>query len=807
MATIEIDGKPYEAQIGQMLIEVTDANGIPIPRFCYHKKLSVAASCRMCLVEVERAPKPLPACATPIMDGMKVFTRSPKALAAQKTVMEFLLINHPLDCPICDQGGECELQDIAVGYGKDGSRYHEEKRVVFDKSIGPLIATEMTRCIHCTRCVRFGIEISGIQELGAVGRGEHTRIGTFLENSVDSELSGNVIDLCPVGALTSKPFRFSARAWEVQQRDTIAPHDSVGSNIHLHIRRNRVLRIAPKENEAINEVWISDRDRFSYQGLYAPDRLTAPLIKQNGVWQEVAWETALTHVAEKLKQIAETHKDQSEGKSGLKQVVSTHKKLPIGALVSPTATVEELYLLQKALRGIGCHTIDHRLHQTDFSDQDQSPLFPWLGQKITELEQCQAALIVGSHLRKEQPLLNHRLRKAALHGAKIMLVNPLDFDMNLPVAEKIVTAPAMMLQQLAGIAKALLDTASEKPSGAEPLLADLVPTDKQRIIAENLKKSERSTILLGTLATSHPQFSTLRALSWVIAQLSNSKLGYLPEAANTVGAWLVGAVPHREAGGKAVKPAGLDAQALLSHEMKAYLLLGLEAELDSCQTAALLASLKQADFVVSLTAYRTPALEGYADVLLPMALFAETSGTYVNCEGQWQSFQGVVSPPGETRPAWKILRVLGNLLDVQGFDYVSSEQVRDEVRKLIGNKAPKQPTTWKLPKSLASKTPKGLQRITELPIYSSDALVRRATALQNTADARLATGVHINTTVATQVNVQAGQVVNVSQGKSTATLPVVIDERVPDGCVLIYGGQAANAALESWSGTVTVNPV
>ncbi|OAD20230.1 NADH-quinone oxidoreductase, chain G [Candidatus Thiomargarita nelsonii] len=393
MVTIEIDGKPYQAEAGQMLIEITDANGIDIPRFCYHKKLSVAANCRMCLVDVEKAPKPLPACATPVMDGMIVKTRSEKALIAQKAVMEFLLINHPLDCPICDQGGECELQDMAMGYGKDASRYKEGKRVVFDKNLGPLIATEMTRCIHCTRCVRFSQEISGIQEMGAPGRGEHTKIGTYIEKNISSELSGNMIDLCPVGALTSKPFRFSARAWEIQQADTIAPHDAVGSNIHLHIRRNQIRRVAPKENEAVNEVWISDRDRFSYQALTAEDRLTSPMIKKEGTWQKTDWEQALAFAAQ-----------------GLKKVKDADGSSSIGALASPTATVEELYLLQKLMRGIGSQNIDHRLRQVDFSDQDAAPLFPYLGQAIADLEQSDAAFVIGSHLRKEQPLLNHRLR-------------------------------------------------------------------------------------------------------------------------------------------------------------------------------------------------------------------------------------------------------------------------------------------------------------------------------------------------------------------------------------------------------------
>ncbi len=786
MVTIEIDGKPYQAEANQMLIEVADANGIDIPRFCYHKKLSVAANCRMCLVEVEKAPKPMPACATPIMDGMKVFTRSTKALAAQKAVMAFLLINHPLDCPICDQGGECELQDIAVGYGEDISHYQESKRVVVSKNIGPLIATEMTRCIHCTRCVRFSQEISGIQEMGAPGRGEHTQIGTYIEKNVTSELSGNMIDLCPVGALTSKPFQFSARAWEMQQRDTIAPHDAVGSNIHLHIRRNQVMRVAPRENEAVNEIWISDRDRFSYEGLTAEDRLTAPMIKIEGTWHRANWEKALAFAAD-----------------GLKAVKSAEGSQSIGALASPTATVEELYLLQKLMRGIGSQNIDHRLHQVDFSDQKEAPSFPYLGQAIADLEKCDAALVIGSHLRKEQPLLNHRLRKATLRGAKVMLVNPIDYEFNLPIAEKIIAAS--MVEHLAGITKALLELetdASLMPGTMTALVQDISVNDTQQAIAKNLLTGEKRTVLLGHLATAHPQFSIIRALAAVIAKLSGAELGYLGEA-NTSGAWLAGALPHRAADAP-VDVAGLDAYAMLTQALKGYLLLGLEPELDSWNGAAALATLKKADFVVSLSAYHTPTMESYADVILPISLFPETSGTYVNCEGKWQSFNGAINPPGETRPAWKILRVLGNLFDVNDFDYISSDQVRDELRNEVGEHQNNNQTAWQIPSTLTLEPIQGLQRISEMPIYSVDALVRRAGALQGTTDAKIAEGVHINAKLAAKLEVNDESQLEVEQGESSLVLNVVIDDRVPDESVLIYGGQIANLELGAWHGQVSV---
>lgn len=787
MVTIEIDGKPYPAQAGQMLIEVAQAHGIDIPRFCYHKKLSISASCRMCLVEIEKAPKPMPACATPVMDGMKVWTRSEKALNAQQSVMEFLLINHPLDCPICDQGGECELQDVAVGYGQDQSRYREGKRVVMDKNLGPLIATEMTRCIHCTRCVRFSQEITGIQELGATGRGEHTLIGTYIEKNVTSELSGNVIDLCPVGALTSKPFRFAARAWELQQCDGIAPHDSVGSNIYLHVRRNQVLRVTPRENEGINEVWISDRDRFSYEGLTAPDRLTVPMIKKEGVWQSTQWEKALAFAVE-----------------GLKKVIHSQGAKAVGALASPTATLEEFYLLQKLMRGLGSPHIDHRLRQVDFSDQDQAPLFPYLGQTISELETCHSALVIGSHLRKEQPLLNHRLRKAALQGAKILLINPIDYEFNFPIAHQLISSPGEWVKHLAAVAKALLDNPGTLiPEAMQKLLADVTVTDDHRKMAQLLRSGTQRTVLLGNLVTTHPQFALIRALAATIAKLGETKLGYLGEACNTTGAWLAGMLPHRQAGGVPTDPIGMDAYAMLTQGLKAYVLLGLEPELDSWNGAAALASLQKAEFVVSLSAYRTPVMESYADVILPLASFAETSGTFVNIEGRWQSFTGAVPPPQEARPGWKILRVLGTLLNVEGFGHLSSEEVKKEVQAKIAPFQIDNKTAWQIPSTLTFEIPQKWQRITEMPIYSGDALVRRATALQRTLEAQSVQGIRINPREAAQLNLNEGHQVKVTQG-SQRSLPLVIDERVPDQCVLIYAGQSANIDLGPWYGPINL---
>lgn len=788
MATIEIDGNSYEVQPGQMLIEVTDANGIDIPRFCYHKKLSVAANCRMCLVEVERAPKPLPACATPVMDGMKVYTQSTKALTAQKAVMEFLLINHPLDCPICDQGGECELQDVAMGYGKDLSRYQEGKRVVFDKNLGPLISTDMTRCIHCTRCVRFGEEIAGLKELGATGRGEQMRIGTYVEKTVTSELSGNVIDLCPVGALTNKPFRYVARAWEMQQRSGVSVHDGIGANLHYHTRRNELMRIVPRDNDAVNETWLADRDRYSVSALKAADRLTQPMVKEKGEWRAVDWETALTVAAD-----------------GLKGVLNSQGAAQLGALASPTASVEELYLLQKLMRGIGSNNLDHRLHQTDFSDQTSAPLFPSLGQSLRDFEANDTFLVIGSHLRKEQPLLNLRLRKAAMRGANCLFVNPVDYEFNLPVAQQLVTTPNDFVANLAGIAKALLSSGKGSVQGLDSLLQNVTPNAAQQAIADQLSNGgESKTVVLGQLAMYHPHFAQLRALAAAIAQLSGASFGYTGEAGNTSGAWLTGMVPHRGLGGEAISSPGKNAAEMLSDGLKGYILFGVEPELDSSQGAAALAALKQAEFVVNLTAFRTPTMDSYANVLLPIALNPETSGTYVNVEGRWQSVAAAVKAPGEARPGWKVLRVLGNLFNVDGFDYTDSEHIRDEVQPTLADLTADTANAWTAPSSLTANSSNGLQRIAEWPIYSVDMMVRRTASLQATADALSAQGIHLAPDTAGRLKLKDGQAASVQQNGNSVTLNVVIDPRVPAECALIYAAQADSAVLGTGAGIVSV---
>jgi len=719
VVNIEVNGVPLQTKKGAMIIHATDAAGIYVPRFCYHEKLSIAANCRMCLVEVEKAPKPLPACATPVAEGMKIFTKSPRAISAQKATMEFLLINHPLDCPICDQGGECELQDLAMGFGRDISRFNERKRVVKDKNIGPLISTDMTRCIHCTRCVRFGQEIAGVQELGTTGRGENMEIGTYVERSVDHELSGNIIDLCPVGALNSKPFRYRARSWEMTQHELVSPHDPVGSNLYGHVLRGRLMRVVPRPNESINETWISDRDRFSYEGIYAEDRLDTPMVRKGDKWHSVAWETALETA---------THSIQA--------IVKQHGPAALGALAVPGSTIEELYLLNRLVRGIGSSNLDHRLRQRDFRDQESDPLFPSLGLAISDLERLNSALVIGSNLRREAPILAHRIRKAATKGgARVAFVNPLRYEYLFPVSTYVTASDRQWAASLAGIVNAAAEKSGKSvPEHVRAIVTGARPTDDQRAVAAQLFDGERRAILLGALALRHPAYADIRQLAAALATLTGAQLGYISEGSNAAGAALAGVLPHRDTGGQPATPAGLNACAMLESPLKAYLLLGgIEPAQDlSVPNAA--QSLAAAECVVMLTPYVTATMKGIAHVLFPVGTFAETSGTFVNIEGRWQSFMGAANPVGESRPAWKVLRVLGNLFDLSGFEYVSSEAVRDELKGRLGDV--RSDNTFAARRVLNGERPAGAA--VDVSMYQVDALVRRAPALQHTRDAQQA---------------------------------------------------------------------
>ena len=690
IVNIEVDGKPVEARPGQMVIEVTDKIGAYVPRFCYHEKLSVAANCRMCLVDIEGAPKPIPACAQPVNEGMKVFTKSPRAIAAQKATMEFLLINHPLDCPICDQGGECELQDLAMGYGRDVSRYNDGKRVVKDKDIGPLVSTDMTRCIHCTRCVRFGEEIQGKPQLGTTLRGENVVISTYVEQNIDHELSANIIDLCPVGALNNKPYRYSARAWEMAQRATIAPHDCVGSNLYAHVLRGTIKRIVPRSNEAINESWLADRDRFSYEAIYSADRLAQPRIKESGEWRDIDWEEALEAAADVLKD-ADT----------------------IGLLASPSATVEEGHLLARLAKHLGTPNLDHRIERRDFSDQDNDPAFPWLGCSIADIEKQDVIVVIGSHIRQEAPILAHRLRKAALAGASVNFVSSEEHEYFFDVDNYV--------------------------SGAG--LVQLLSGDAIKPVVEKLEKAKNALVLMGNIAGRHRAFSAVRSLAADIAARTGAKLGTLSPGANSAGLSLAGVLPQ--------KGEGLHAGAMLDATLDATLLLNVEPDADFHAADDAVVKLAEQDFVIALTPFVSDALLEAADLLLPIGTFAETSGTYVNVEGTWQSFSGVANPVGEARPAWKVLRVLGNLVGADGFDYVTSEDVLAECRESVGDAGepvgepvggPSGPNPFAAEAAPTAESADQPADEIDVPLYSVDGLVRRATALQRTTEARRAAG-------------------------------------------------------------------
>jgi NADH-quinone oxidoreductase subunit G len=770
MVELEIDGRKVEVPEGSMVMEAASRLDIYVPHFCYHKKLSIAANCRMCLVDVEKAPKPLPACATPVTPGMIVRTHSDKAKQAQKSVMEFLLINHPLDCPICDQGGECQLQDLAVGYGGSASRYAEPKRVVFHKSMGPLIsAEEMSRCIHCTRCVRFGQEIAGQMELGMAGRGEHSEIMSFVGRGIDSELSGNMIDLCPVGALTSKPFRYEARPWELSRRKSISPHDSLGANLIVQVKNHRVMRVLPLENEDVNEQWLSDRDRFSYEGLYAADRLLRPMLKQDNTWREVDWSVALEYVAH-----------------ALSHVKAEHGAGAIGALAAPHSTLEELHLLAKLVRGLGSDNIDFRLRQSDFGLDGRREGVPWLGLKVADVNRLDRALLIGSFLRKDQPLLSARLRHAARHGCRLSVLHGADDDLLMPVANKVIVRPGAWVHALSGIAAAI---AAVRGEAAPPGAAEA--DDAARKIAASLLSGERKAILLGNAAVQHPQAAQLHAWAQWIAQATGAQLGVLTEAGNTVGAHLVGALPRQ---------GGLNARQMVEQPRKAMLLWNVEPECDTADPAAALKALAQADTVIAFSPYRNGAME-YADAILPIAPFTETAGTFISCEGRVQSFNGTVRPAGDARPGWKVLRVLGNLLGVPGFDYETSEAVRAEalpadVASGLSNAATVAP-------AVSPASAGGAERIADVPIFFSDPIVRRSPPLQATRAARPPRALANARTLA-GFNVAPGDKVRARQGEASALLEAALDDTLPDDVVRIAAAHESTAGLGAMFGPVTL---
>ena len=752
LVTLEIDGQEVQAPKGSMIIEAADRIGIDIPRFCYHSKLSIAANCRMCLVDVEKAPKPLPACATPVGEGMKVFTESRRAVDAQRGVMEFLLINHPLDCPICDQGGECELQDLAMGYGRSVSRFTERKRVVKDKNLGPLVSTDMTRCIHCTRCVRFLEEIAGTSELGGIGRGEKTEISTFIERNINSELSGNIIDLCPVGALTNKPFRFSARPWEMRARPYIGTHDCLGSNLFYHVRSHKIMRTVPRDNEAINECWLADRDRYSHYGLGSDDRLLSPRIKVDGQWQEVDWERAIEAAVKALGGTVEFHGGEA-----------------LGVLVSPRATCEEHYLVQKLARALGCESIDHRLRMNDFSHPQGGRAR--MDRASRDIAGADAIFLVGSNIRHDQPLLGHRVRTAWRQGeARVMDLNPVAYDFHFDLTQRLIVPPQTMVETLARVARAAADAANrDLPDDAlGRFIGARAPDPSARAVAETLREAERGVLLLGDGALNHPSAAWLRRLAEWLADTLEVALCVLPGPANSQGAWLSGAVPG---------PDGLDARQMIEQPRRAYLLWDLEPEFDLANPPAAMEALAKSGSVVAVTAFVGSDLARAADVLLPLAPVPETDGSYVNADGQRQTLSAATRPPGQARPGWKILRRLGAALELDGFDFAGLDELGDVTAD--ASTVESAGADVSAPTTGDAET---LWRIGDVPIYAGDALVRRARALQETDHARAAE-LRLNPATVERLGLDEAESVRVHQGEQSAELPLVVDARIPPNAV------------------------
>ncbi len=768
MVEIELDGKAVEVPQGSMVMHAANKLGTYIPHFCYHKKLSIAANCRMCLVEVEKAPKPLPACATPVTQGMKVFTHSAKAVEAQRSVMEFLLINHPLDCPICDQGGECQLQDLAVGYGKSNSRYDEEKRVVFHKNVGPLISMqEMTRCIHCTRCVRFGQEVAGVMELGMINRGEHSEITTFVGQTVDSELSGNMIDICPVGALTSKPFRYAARTWELGRKRSVSPHDSLGANTTVQTKANKVMRVVALENEAINECWISDRDRFAYEGLNSTDRVTTPMVKQGGQWLETDWQSALDYVAHSLKTISAESGPES-----------------IGALAHPISSAEELHLLQKMIRGIGSKQIDTRLRQVDISGAAGAP---WLGMPITKLNELDRLLVIGSFLRKDQPVLAARIRTATKRGLQVLRIDAGGDDW-LIANTGIAAAPGTWINAVSEVAQAIAKAKSVNLPTGTPSVS--VSPEAQNI-ADRLMSGEATAVLLGSAAISHPHASDLHLLAQFITEQTGATLGFLPDGGNAVGASLVNAN-------------GAGVESILSGDRRAVILMNIEPDADLPNPIAARAALAKANTVIALSAYKSADLLETADVILPITPFTETVSTFVNLEGRTQTIQPSVKPLGDSRPAWKVLRVLGDLLGLDGFLFNLPEEVLGEALDEAYCSRLSNKTASSVVVNQNQSAQGGLERISDVNIYAGDAIVRRSPALQLTRDAKRGKLVGLNAKTFADLGIQEGDAVRVSQGSESIDLPAALEAHLAPGVVRISAGTSASAKLGSMFGPVTV---
>ena len=775
MVNIEVDGRPMEVPKNSMIIEATDKAGISIPRFCYHSKLSIAANCRMCLVDIEKAPKPMPACATPVMDGMKIYTQSRRAVDAQHGVMEFLLINHPLDCPICDQGGECELQDLAMGYGRSVSRFTERKRVVQDHNIGPLVQTDLTRCIQCTRCVRFLDEIAGTNELGMYGRGDRSEIGTSLSQGIDSELSGNVIDLCPVGALTNKPFRFSARAWELMARPSLAVHDGVGSNLWYHTRRGRVLRAVPRDNESTNEAWLSDRDRYSHFGLNSDDRVLEPMVKVNDQWQTVSWDEGIRAAAK-----------------ALRRSVTAHGGAGLGVLMSASASTEEHYLARRLANGLDCPNMDYRLREQDFSDDKALGRMASFQTPMAAIDAADAILLIGSNIRHEAPILGQRVRKAWRTGAQVAALNPVDWNFHFELADKLIAAPQHMVTELAALAAAVAKlTGQQVPESLQTALSGVEAGASHDAMAEMLNGSGGKMLILGQAAMAHGQASWLRQLSAWIATATGAALNIIPHGGNSTGAAMAACAG-------AVEP-GLNAREMLVTPLKKYLLWDIEPELDVANPANAMQALDSAEGVLAVSAFASEGLKAVADVILPLAPLAESEGLFYALDGQSFVAEAAVSASGQARPGWKILRRLGAELELDGFSQVDIASLRKEMLSEIVD-ADCETSEVEL---VAPKAEGDFYRVGEVAMYAVDALCRRSEYLQQTVHAENAY-VGLNPDDAGRKGFADGHEVKVSQGGGHVILPVRLCDELPAGAVWVKSATEAGIALGDSFGPISV---
>ncbi len=797
---IEIDGKKLKVAQGTMVIEAADHARIPIPRFCYHKKLSIAANCRMCLVQVENARKPLPACATPVSEGMKIFTKSAMAKDAQKTVMEFLLVNHPLDCPICDQGGQCELQDIALEYGKDYSKYSEGKRSIDDENIGPLIATDMTRCIYCTRCVRFGDEVAGLKELGVAGRGEHSQVGLFLEQSVNSELSGNVIDLCPVGSLTSKVSRYHARAWETQARAQISVQDSLQANLYHHICKSKVIQTVPRENDSVNETWLTDADRFSYEAFHSPERITEPQIKVDGQWQTVDWETALQTATQ-----------------AITQVVSGPGGQQVGALASSFCTNEEYYLLSQLMEKLGSANLDHQLRKADGSERFVSQAVPIMEQSLAEFENNDVIMVVGGHPRRQVPLLNQRIFKATKAGAKVVHLQAFPDTHRYPVEVDALVNKGDFVGVLAQVLKAIVQIKQVSlPSSIDALLSGVTPNEVASSIAKTILEGQKGTLLLGADALSHPQSHTIQWLARVITQVTGMAFTKLHHGSNPAGAWVAGVLPDRGVIGQPQpQTIGQSALEMLQNPLKAMILLNLDADADFINPRLAVESLSRVEHVIHIGSYANHHTREYATVMLPMVTPSENEGSMINLVGHWQSFKPCLEPEGQSKPAWKVFRVLGNLLGLEGFQYNHVKEVSDELKAFYDAYKPgsDELSLDKLvdlrPHSLESNQSNQLIRLAPMGMYRTNPVIRRAPSLQKTIEGQATQFAVLHSQTASQCHVQAGDKVRIVQDSRPGKMSfdVKLDDSMCPGTVLVQAGTEQSSDLGAPFSSVEVQKI